>query len=337
MPFISTLKESFATAPIKDREAIVQKLATANTDEATYYQGLIILQKIYEQVMQHDEPVKPRQATDIETKLAQDMQKLLAKLPTWNEHYQKLNTRYHLLIYPFDTTTSLEYIRKELQLDVLDIKKPTETQQEAVESPPTNKSTAPSVLDTRLIDGQELIKKSFAKLKETSYPMIDIEPLAFPHLTENLWDTLTEDEQVVLLKHLLNQPTQNTFGPKLMHRFACLWKAQQAKEDSSWDLQNGPFYNLTLQQMDQLIEAIPNIVFLHARFIEEYMSKLAPGQHVGSFWNDDSNELKNYLDRLQVFVDKLPPIYSQLKSAVKFHSLRVDIARQEFSEERFIR
>jgi hypothetical protein len=337
MPFISTLKKSFATAPIKDREAVVQKLATANTDDATYYQALIILQKIYDQVMQHDEPVKPRQATVTELELAKEMKNLLAKLPTWNEHFQELNTRYHLLIYPFDTTTSLEYIRKGLQLDVLDIKKPVENQEAAPQTSPTNKSTAPSVLDYELINGEELIKKSFKLLKESSFPAMDIEPAAYPYLTKDIWDTITEDEQAALMKHLLSLPTQKAFGVDLMHCYARLWKAQHDKEDSSWDLHTGPFYNLTLAQMDQLIEAIPEVVFLQDTFIEEYMSKLAPSQHVGSFWDDDNNELKEYLNRLQVFVDKLPPIYYQLKSTVKFHSLRIDIARHDYSEERFVR
>lgn len=337
MPFISTLKESFSTAPIENRESVVQKLATANTDDATYYQALIVLQKIYDQVMQHTEPVKPRQASSTELELCDEMKKLLAKLPASNEHYQELNTRYHLLIYPFDTTTSLEYIRKGLQLDVLDIKKPVEDQEATPQIPLTNKSNAPSVLDSKLIDGQELIKKSFTLLKESSYPTLDLEAQAYPHLTKEVWDVLTDEEEAVLLKHLFNQPTQNTFGPDLINRFARLWKLQQTNEDLNWNLQHVPFYNFTLSQLDQLVEIIPEVVFLHDTFINEYMSKLVPSQHVGSFWDDDSNELKEYLERLQVFVDKLPPTYFQLKSAVKFHSLRIDIARNEFSEERFMR
>jgi hypothetical protein len=96
--------------------------------------------------------------------------------------------------------------------------------------------------------------------------------------------------------------------------------------------------------MDYLIQQIPNIVLLQETFICAYLEKLIPTQYYSrystggsiSFWDDDENILENYLKRLETFAGKLPAIYYQFKSAVKFHLLRVDIVRQNFEETNLI-
>jgi hypothetical protein len=344
MPFISILKESFATAPIENRQAIVDKLATANTEDANYYQGLILLQKIYDQVMKHEEPVTPRQASETEKELSKQMKDLLAKFDNYSERSQELSARFYLLIYPFETSSSIEFIKKNLHLEMLDNKKPAATQEQdnLPTTEATNRFTAPCKLDPALIDGKNLIKESFKEfLSSTSYSMLDIETLSFPHIVadSNLWESLSQNEQIGLLKKLVYTPSEHAFGSDVMHRLAKLWKEQPP--ESNWELEYLPFYNFTLNQLDQLIQEIPEIVFLHETFIMAYLEKLIPAQYYSvdsiSFWDDDSNVLNGYLHRLNTFAEKLPSIYFNVNAAIKFHKLRMDIVRQEFCEERLIK
>ncbi|CEP11483.1 hypothetical protein [Parasitella parasitica] len=343
MPFISSLKESFAIAPIENRQDVVDKLAAANTEDAAYYQGLIVLQGIYEQVMKHQDPVKVRPATDAEKELSKQMKDLLAKLNCDNARYRELSTRFHLLIYPFETSTSIEFIKKGLHLDTFDTEKPEATQEQdslaATES--CSKSTAPCKLDPALIDGKNLIQNAFKEFaSSTGNAMLDLEMPAFPHIADDAtyWQGLSSTEQFALLKTIVSTPSERAFGPDLMHRLATLWKEQTP--GSNWCVENLPFYNFTLNQLDQLIQEIPDVVFLHDAFIDAYLEKLVPAQYYAhqsiSFWDDDANVLKDYLDRLEAFAEKLPGMYYNVKASIKFHKLRIDIVRQDFCEERLV-
>lgn len=346
MPFISLLKESFATAPIEDRQAVVDKLAAANTEEAHYYQGLLLLQKIYEEVMKHESPATPRQATDEEKELCKQMKHLLSKLNHHSQRSKELTTRFYLLIYPFETSTSIEFIKKGLHLESLDSQKPAATQEQdhlPTTAPVSNKSTAPSKLDSALIDGNNLIKQSFKEYSSSTdgYAALDLETLSLPHVAgdANLWQSLSQHEQVALLKKLVNTPSERAFGSDIMQRLATLWKEQPA--DANWELENLPFYSFTLHQLDQLVQAIPQIVFLHESFVDAYLDKLVPAEYryanSVSFWDDDANVLHGYLDRLDAFAEKLPSIYFNVNAAIKFHKLRIDIVRQDYSEERLLK
>ncbi|KAI8636911.1 hypothetical protein BD408DRAFT_486588 [Parasitella parasitica] len=343
MPFISSLKESFATAPLDNRQDVVDKLAAANTEDATYYQGLILLQKIYDQVMNHQDPVKVRQATDAENELSKQMKDLLAKLDGHSARFRELSTRFYLLIYPFETSTSIEFIKKGLHLDMIDNGQPVATpEQSSLPSTEScSKSTAPCKLDPALLDGKNLIRDSFKEFaSSTGHTMLDLEILSFPLIANDvsLWQGLSPNEQVALLKKLLYIPSESAFGPDLINRLATLWKEQTS--DSNWCLENLPFYNFTLQQLDQLIDRIPNVVFLHDTFVNAYLEKLVPAEYHAhqsiSFWDDDANVLKDYLDRLETFAEKLPGMYFTVNAAIKFHKLRIDIVRQDFCEERLV-
>lgn len=346
MPFVSVLKESFATAPIEDRQAVVDKLAAANTEDAYYYQGLLLLQKIYEEVMKHEVPVTPRQATDEEKELSKQMKHLLTKLNHHSQRSRELTTRFYLLIYPFETSTSIEFIKKGLHLELLDIQKPAATQEQdrlPTAAPVSNKSTAPSKLDSALIDGNKLIQQSLKEYSSSTdgYAVLDLEPLSLPHVAgdANLWQSLSQHEQVALVKKLVNTPSRRAFGSDVIQRLATLWKEQPA--NANWQLEYLPFYNFTLQQLDQLVQAIPDVVFLHESFINAYLEKLRSSAGYRSvdsisFWDDDANVLDSYLSRLDVFAEKLPSIYFNVNAAIKFHKLRIDIVRQDYSEERLL-
>ncbi|GAN07735.1 conserved hypothetical protein [Mucor ambiguus] len=345
MPFISLLKESFATAPIEDRQAVIDKLAAANTEDAYYYQALMLLQKIYEEVMKQDEPVTPRQATDEEKELSKQMKNLLSKFSNHSQRFKELTTRFYLLIYPFETSTSIEFIKKGLHLESLDLQKPAATQEQdslPMTAPVSSKSTAPSKLDSALINGENLIKQSFKEFSSSAdgYSVIDLETLSLAHVAGdvNLWQSLSQLEKVALLKKLVNTPSERAFGSDVMQRLAKLWKEKPA--DANWGLEYLPFYNFTLNQLNELVQEIPEVVFLHESFVNAYLEKLIPTEYRSvdsiSFWDDDANVLNGYLSRLDTFAGKLPSIYSNVNAAIKFHKLRIDIVRQDYSEERLL-
>ncbi|KAI9254122.1 hypothetical protein EDC94DRAFT_524762 [Helicostylum pulchrum] len=335
MPFISSLKERFATAPIENREDVVLKLATANTEDANYYQGLIILQKIYNEVTKQEESTKVREATRTERTLFNEMQNHLKKFQNKNDHYIELNTRFHLLIYPFETLKSTEFIKNELYLDLITQKQ--EQQSVQTDQNPTN--VTPSALDQDLISRNNIIKGIFDVYRLNG--SFDVTPLAFPHLKASALeiDRLPDSEQAALLQKIFVYPTEKIFGNDILNRLCRLWNLQ-ADNDESWQFENLPFYNFTLAQMDYLIENIPKIVLLHENFVNAYLDKLVPSQYYNidstgqalSFWDDEEGILRGYLSDLDQFAQKLPAIYFQLKSAIRFHKLRVDIVRQDFEE-----
>ncbi|KAG2231590.1 hypothetical protein INT48_003690 [Thamnidium elegans] len=339
MPFISSLKESFAIAPIENREDVVLKLATANTEDANYYQGLILLQKIYNEVMKQEEPTKVREATDAERALFVEMQSHLKKFQNKNDHYIELNTRFHLLVYPFETLKSTEFIKNELCLDLITQKQ----EQQSVQTDQNSINVTPSKLDQDLISRNNIIKGAFDVYRLNG--SFDITPLAFPHLKASALeiDRLPDSEQVVLLQKLFVYPTEKVFGNNILNRLCRLWKIL-ADNDESWKFENLPFYNFTLAQMDYLIKNMPDIVLLHENFVNAYVDKLVPSQYynvdsagqVISFWDDEEGILRGYLNDLDHFAQKLPDIYFHLKSAIRFYKLRVDIVRQDFEELRLI-
>ncbi|KAI8988000.1 hypothetical protein BDF20DRAFT_910548 [Mycotypha africana] len=338
MPFVSTLKESFAIAPIKDREHILKKVTTPNTDEARYYEGLILLQKIYDEVMKESVPERPRMATETEAELAASMRDLLKKFITKNKQFGELNTRFHLLIYPFDTKTSTDFIKKELQLDLSTFETSDSIESQLTACSDTSTSNHPSKLNSCIIDGLELVTKKLKQARPNDY--LDIEPFAFPHL-RSIWDTLNNEQQVILLKKVFDccPTSEQVFGTDIMHYLTKLWKLQHENTTlNNWKLEELPFYNFSLQQMDYLIHEISHIVFSHKHFVTAYLNKLAPAEFDDvsvniSFWDDEDNVLRNYLDRLDIFVGQLPSAYVELKLAVKFHTLRMSLVRREFNEE----
>ncbi|KAG2236978.1 hypothetical protein INT48_002047 [Thamnidium elegans] len=338
MPFISSLKESFATAPIENREDVILKLATANTEDANYYQGLIKLQKIYNEVVKQEDPTQVREATGAERTLFVEMQNHLKKFQNKNDRYTELNTRFHLLIYPFETLKSTEFIKNELYLDLITQKQ----EQQSVQTDQNPTDITPSVLDQDLISRNNIINESFNVYRANG--SFYITPLSFPHLKESalLIDKIPDSEQAALLQEVFVYPTEKIFGNAILDRLCKLWKLQS--DDNYWKLENLPFHNFTLAQMDYLIKNIPDIVLLYESFVEAYLNKLVPSQYYNvnstgqaiSFWDDEEGNLLGYLNNLDHFAQKLPAIYFHLKSAIWFHKLRVDIVRQDFEELRLI-
>ncbi|KAI7892341.1 uncharacterized protein EV154DRAFT_462599 [Mucor mucedo] len=339
MPLISLLKEKFATAPIQDRESVVSNLASANTEDAKYYKGLIILQKLYDEVMIQEEPSKVREGTDTEIALLNEMQSHLNTITIRDKRFRELNTRFHLLIYPFEATKTIEFIKNGLRLDLVTQKQ--EQQQAKKEDLPV-KATK-SVLDNNLIDGKNLLRESIENFKCNGD--IDIDVLAFPVIKDIMaeQDPMAADTEIALLKNLFMHPTEDIFGNDILDRLVRLWKLQNTEnyqKANEWELENLPFNNFTLSQLNFLIECASDIVLLVPNFVQAYIEKLIPVQYYSkyscgesiTYWDDDENILHQYLCHLEEFSQKLSDIYFYFKTAVKFYLLRVDIIRNDFKE-----
>lgn len=343
MPFISLLKEKFATAPIQDREAVVLKLASSNTEEAKYYQGLLILQKLYDEVMKQEDPTKVREATGTEITLLNEMQNHLNTISVRDTRFTELHTRFQLLIYPFEATKTVEFIKNELCLDLVTQKQ--EQLQVKIDDIPMD--AAKSMLDNSLIEGKKLLRESFENLRNNGD--IDIDLLAFPVIKDIMAEdnTMDADTEIILLKKLFMHPTEKIFGNEILDRLIRLWKLQKTdghQKANEWHLEKLPFENFTLSQLDYLIKCVSDIVLLEPNFIHAYLEKLIPVQYYSkyscgesiTFWDDDENILNQYLCRLEDFSQNLSDIYCHFKTAVGFYQLRVDIVRNDFKENRLI-
>lgn len=339
MPFVSTLKESFALSPPEEKQYVVEKLAVPNTVESYYYQGLVILQKIHDEVMKVEDPSKPRSPTELENKLSDEMKDILSKLKAKNnyDYYNQLEARFHLLAYPFETACTVEFLQKELS--ITSQQQPVTDSDQENSSPMESNTHLPSTLDSSLIDGEKLIQKAVAEFENGgNYRYLNLDAMSYPYMNA-IWDTLSQSLQLELIKSVFNSQSTEMLGAEIINKLANVWTSQA--DGSEIDMPN--LTNLTLTQMNQLIDLVPGIVLFDTSFVHNYLTKLVPDYYRDSyvskigFWNDHTGYLKTYLDRVDSFAERLPLIYKQLKSAIKFYKLRIDIMKQEFDEERLIR
>jgi hypothetical protein len=328
MPFVSTLKESFALASHEDRQRVVEKQAVPNTVESYYYQGLVILKKIHDQV--HDP--QPRSPTSIELELAQEMKDILSKLKAKNDrkYYPKLEARFQLLAYPFQTGSSVEYLQKELSIS--NHPQPSANDSETPTATAEN-SKLPTSLDPALIDGTKLIQKAIKEYENSG--SIGLDAMSFPYLTN-----LTPKVRFELITQVLYYNSADILGINIVKTLASYWKSlgEAKKTHKVPDVSN-----LTLAQMDELMDLVlPDITLINTSFIRGYLMKLVPATYYHrndqiDFWDDHNDDLKHYLNRADAFAERLPPVYRELKASIKFYQLRIDVMRQDFSEHRLIR
>ncbi len=72
----------------------------------------------------------------------------------------------------------------------------------------------------------------------------------------------------------------------------------------------------------------------HSAFVSTYITKLQPNPDID--WRHNPQEMGEYLDRLQGFVDRLEPVHNSLKAHVLYHRLLLDRSRGKFDKARFL-
>ncbi|KAI8990287.1 hypothetical protein BDB01DRAFT_717649 [Pilobolus umbonatus] len=337
MTIISTFKESYALATtIEEKEALLKRHATASTEEGFYYQGLILLQKLYNQIMLVKDPSKIRAPTSTETALMKEMTHLIQSQP-YHSKAEEISTRFYILTYPINTANSIEYIKKEMHLN-LTMKN--DNSMTSNEERSNDIPQVPSVLNPELIDTQKLMKEAVDHATTT----LGILPISYPCVLDAVNRGIIKPAPYVtslIIESILEHPSE---GYPIVDLIAKFWKEKYDNKEevfSLTDYEKTNFSNLTIHQLDQLIELVPHIVLPYKPFIEAYMCKLVPAENYGVlktlYWDDDEDTIKDYLNRLDQFADKIPEIYYTLKSWICFFRLRIDIVRKDFDEDRLIR
>lgn len=331
MPFITPLKEAFAIAPISDREDVLKKYeGSVNPDDARYFQGLVILQKIHDETMKQEDPLAIRSPTDVEKSLMYQMTEILSRFPKRGAQYKELNTRFRLLTYPINVFESTEFIKKNLGLELdLTTKQPEQSQEQGHQMEESVTHKLPSKLDLSLIHAENLLKAELSK-NENIY----IEPRAIPVVISLMEkeNSLTIEQKKRLFDIILGYPTEDY--PSFMNVLINFWNQQQSK----WQPNSSQYNNFTLKQLKEIAERIPDILW-EKEFVQAYIKRLVPDAYYsrsGSAWDDDEDILLNYLDQVAEFIDKLPAFFFKLKSVVKFHRLRIDIVRQTCDQNKLV-
>lgn len=340
MPLISKLKEGYAFASIQERQGVVDRLAVPNTEDHIYYNGLLTLQNLYNEVMKPENPLELRSPTSIENELCQKMNEILKGFKMKNATYRLLEARFHLLAYPFQTVTTLKYLKKELQLNIT-----RKTQQGIATTVNFHGSASfhasspdlPTSLDVSLISDSNIIQNELKKImeKDKHIRTNNFEDIAIPYLDPYL-NGLNKEAQAFIINARASRPFEHEVGPEFLP-----WLADyiyfKAIDPESKDYMP-PLSNFTLSQMDELIKLIPDIVLKNEDFVKEYALKLVPEYYHdipdADFW--DGCELDRYLNRIEDFANILPDTYRPLKTVVKLCQLRIDIAKLNFNPERFL-
>lgn len=331
MPFVTPLKEAFAIAPISDREDVLKRYSgSVNPDDARYFQGLVILQKIHDEAMKQKDPLAIRSPTDVEKSLMDQMTENLNKFPFKGAQYNELNTRFRLLTYPINVLESTEFIKKELGLELdLTTKQPEQFQQQdhQMEEPVTRK--LPSKLDPSLINTESLLKAELSK-----HENIQIEPQAIPAVISLMEkeNNLTKEQKTRLFDMILRYPTEGY--PSFMNVLISFWSEKRSK----WQPNSMQYDNFTLKQLNEIAERMPGILW-EKDYVQAYLKRLVPDAYYrrsASDWDDDEDILLNYLDQAAEFINKLPDLFFKLKSAVLFYRLRIDVVRQTCDQDKLV-
>ena len=169
----------------------------------------------------------------------------------------------------------------------------------------------PAVLDRAALDRQALSRdRLLGGFSEAAYRRLAameltperrralLDQLAFPDLP-NLVDLVVAD---------LQEKDSGGFGARKIHAF------------------------LTLAQLDACAARLPNLLGERA-FLSDYLQRLVPK-------SDEDVETPAvrlaYLERLQAFADRLPPVWNSLKANILYRRLEFDRTQDTYDRERFL-
>ncbi|KAI9028235.1 hypothetical protein CLU79DRAFT_738363 [Phycomyces nitens] len=356
MPSVDELKEAFAFAgnDIKARKNAVDHYALRDSEEWYYYTGLIILQKLGDQVNSNASK-EPREPTQEESELMKSMEKHLADYEAKikpkmydfqnDKKYKELSTRYNVLIYVLDKKTSAQFLAKALCLDLstaVQEQDQDQDQDQDIHSTEQGKKRLASVLSQKVIDSEELVWKNILEVRNQGQS-VEIEYLSLPVLSHLIEKPLTDAQELAVLKKMLLYPqTPNPLGGQgiqFTQRF-CNYFQRKDKKFLTDRVCYFSLDNLTISQMNIIKKSVPLILQCES-FVTAYINKLVPLEYSTDsytkkpkdFWDDGNTILEGYLTRLWNFVEDLPVMYQPLKALISFHKLRLEIVRENFSEE----
>ncbi|KAI9498263.1 hypothetical protein BDB00DRAFT_801811 [Zychaea mexicana] len=301
MPTISALKERYAFATtLEERQDAIRQHAVTGTDEWYYYRGLTLLAQLQETVSS----VAPRQPTEAESELVAEIRSLLHQYSRLNNrvstsnNYRKLNARFHLLLYPLDSSTTTTYIRDQLHLVSDDTEDPHQQppQEEEAGSPKPTRRVKPGDFDPSILEPATVLDRALARSDR-------IEALlAFPCLRDEY--EMEKEQQV--LHELLSSPHSDTRDQcDIVQRLA-----RFLDKYSDYSVTQFQVDNLTIEQMERLMQTQQR-----HELIEMYIGKL--GKDVDRVWS---------------FVKALPDSYNGLKYLILFHKIKDATIHGQFED-----
>jgi transcription termination factor NusB len=218
----------------------------------------------------------------------------------------EIQTRHALLTYEKNSKQTLDHIKNRLGLGF-------NHQKEILGVPPN----LPGELDPKLISFERLLKYSIDRwhnITNFEDSAIDVfNPGNQGYEIRRAWlGRLTRPDVPELPTHIAEDfkaPYPVAFGAIPIH------------------------LKLTLIQLDELLKLKPDLIS-NGTFVNAYLAKLQPGADEN--WKRDAKRTLAYLERLQSFVDKLPPVFNPLKAHVLYHRLVYDRSKGIFDPARFL-
>ncbi len=232
-------------------------------------------------------------------------------LKPWIKRFGRTNrvnlirNRLAILKYSDNPTETLEFLRKELGLDLNHQREIPQTQRDL-----------PTQLNDQLISLEILTKQALTRRNTESLTDAGLELLS--------GKTLSKDQRRHLLQRLrypdypglvklvvddLKQRDSGGFGRINIHR------------------------QLTIAQLDESAHTMPKLLD-HNEFVNTYLSKLHPTNDVN--WRVDVAEHRAFLDRLWKFVSPLNPKFNSLKACVLYRQLELDRRQGKYDKRKFM-
>ncbi|KAI9304785.1 hypothetical protein BJ944DRAFT_240240 [Cunninghamella echinulata] len=353
MPFISTIKESFAFSgtDITQREKTLSQAAVEGTSDWFYYQGLILLQKLSLEVKETNQVREP---TEKEASLMTETKQLLKKYKDvfgQTVQFTELSTRFNLLTYFINVDASTRFINKSLNLNLptqqqkAPAPNPSQTKQKNNNTATTShKNTYPTTLYADRFDNKAILRRALARNELSSISFCSWS------LVQSIWPDLSLDQKTALLEKLLLKPVVDSIP--LVSYLKDIWQPYQDElTQLTSKVDQTTLFNLTLRQMDELINAIPSLLRVQS-FVTNYLDKLVPSSYTqdrsgnsdvydSHGWNhlnhtDEHGDGARYLTTLDNFADKLADgPFASVKARITFYKLRSGIVRDDFDQDLF--
>ncbi len=218
----------------------------------------------------------------------------------------RMQTRQRLLNYSNDPKRTLDYLGQELGLQ-LD------------HAPPQadRARDLPTTLDPATLDHKKLLDE--AVLRDPS-----LEGVSAAGLLEILDRDWSMDQVRAILKRVTRVDVPGILG--------LIEKELRAQDSGGWNV--FPIHGLlTLEQRQQLAKSLPQLLENDV-FVRQLLMRLLPSDDTPA---SDLDSQRQHLDRLEAFVETLPPSQNSLKAVVLFHRLQLDAASDNFDRTRFIK
>lgn len=218
---------------------------------------------------------------------------------------QRMHSRQMLLTYSENPQRTLDYLRDALRLDLN-------------HAPPSRNlaTELPSEFDNTQISTAAMLERVIAQ--DRSLNQIE---------TSGLGLVLQRELAVDQLRGVLQRVDRNDL-PRLVERIAEELALKDSRGFGAFPIHQ----QLTLVQLEQLLKLRAELIEQDG-FVRAYAARLAPSEGVSLA---DKAELRSYLQRLSIWVRKLPASQNNFKALVIGNFLKLDMSEGKYDRELFL-